>query len=346
MAGTWTTQNKVIPSAYVNFLANKPMGITVGERGTVMLMMELTGNTADKIYTVTATENNLTAQATGTNKTMIDMVLENASVCKIYVLKDTHEPTDVDNALSTLKLQDFDVLAYPYTTSENITKIVTWVKSMNEDEGAGIVGVLAGDKTDSEYITNVKQGVVLGDGENTSLTKEQFVPWVAGATAGATISESLTGKAVLNAVDVSPRMTRTEMETAIKNGEFILKVDNAQNVSVVYDINSLTTVTTEKPKMFQKNRLIRLVSTIRKDIATVFETNYMGKINNNELGRSLFKSALVDYFKELERLEAIENFNADDIEIKKGYDNDSVVVDVAIQTVDSVEKLYMTVNLQ
>ena len=39
------------------------------------------------------------------------------------------------------------------------------------------------------------------------------------------------------AIDVDPRMTKTEMEAAVKAGKFIFKVDRSQNVTVVYDIN-------------------------------------------------------------------------------------------------------------
>ena len=33
MAGTWESQNKVIPGAYINILTNTPLSITAGERG-------------------------------------------------------------------------------------------------------------------------------------------------------------------------------------------------------------------------------------------------------------------------------------------------------------------------
>ncbi|MFR1058916.1 MAG: hypothetical protein ACLSEY_00015 [Enterocloster sp.] len=45
----------------------------------------------------------------------------------------------------------------------------------------------------------------------------------------------------MGAIDVDPRMTKAEMENAVKAGKLIFKADSAQNVTVVYDINSLTT---------------------------------------------------------------------------------------------------------
>jgi len=41
----------------------------------------------------------------------------------------------------------------------------------------------------------------------------------------------------------------------------------------------------------------------------------------------------------------IQNFEAEDVSVTEGNDVDSVIVDVAIQPVDSIEKIYMTVNV-
>ena len=53
-------------------------------------------------------------------------------------------------------------------------------------------------------------------------------------------------------------MKRSDREAAIAAGKFIFIVDNEQNVTVDYDINSLTTLSDAKTKAFQKNRFIRL----------------------------------------------------------------------------------------
>ena len=42
---------------------------------------------------------------------------------------------------------------------------------------------------------------------------------------------------------------------------------------------------------------------------------------------------------------AVQDFETDDVVVVAGIDSDAVVVTVAIQPVDSVEKIYMTVNL-
>ena len=71
----------------------------------------------------------------------------------------------------------------------------------------------------------------------------------------------------------------------------------------------------------------------------------MGKVNNNADGRSLLKAALVDYFVTLQSMSAIQNFEPDDVTVDAGTDTDAVVVNAYIQPVDSIEKIYVTVNL-
>ena len=40
-----------------------------------------------------------------------------------------------------------------------------------------------------------------------------------------------------------------------------------------------------------------------------------------------------------------QNFEADDVAVSPGNSGDSVVIDVALQPVDSIEKIYMTVTV-
>jgi len=140
-------------------------------------------------------------------------------------------------------------------------------------------------------------------------------------------------------------MTKTEMEAAITAGEFIFKVDSAQNVTAVYDINSLTTTTAEKGAQFKKNRIIRTIDGINNDIVEIFESGYVGKVNNNADGRSLLRATLIEYFNELQRLAAIQNFTAEDVTVSAGTASDAVLIECYIQPIDSVEKMYITVNL-
>lgn len=97
--------------------------------------------------------------------------------------------------------------------------------------------------------------------------------------------------------------------------------------------------------MFTKNRILRTLDNIRNDITTIYESSYIGKINNDANGRNLLKASLAEYFAELQNMAAVQNFDPADITVEAGVDSDAVVVTAFIQPVDSVEKIYITVNL-
>lgn len=346
MAGTWGSQNKALPGAYINIRTNEPLSITPGERGTVVILQEMSAGTDGAMYLVTATEADWPDNATAADKKLAAEALKKAKTVLVYKLKASHKAVDVTAALAALKTVQFNVLCYPYDgegEEANKAAIVTWIKAMREDEGVKCQAVLANHAADSEGIINVAQGIVMAG--NQELTAAEATAWVAGATAGASITTSNTGMVYAGAVDVKPRMTKSEMEAAIAAGKFIFKVDTAQNVSVVYDINSFTKATVDKGKVFMKNRVIRTIDNIANDITKIFEANYVGKVNNNADGRSLLKASLVDYFTTLQNLGAVQNFEVGDVTVSAGTDSDAVVIDAAVQPVDSVEKIYITVNL-
>lgn len=345
MAGTWESQNKVLPGAYINIRTNQPLSITPGDRGTVVILQELSVGTDGEMYTITATDQVYPEGAAGADKKLVTEALKKAKTVVLCKLPADHDADAVSVILKKLETMSFNTICYPYDTGKDEvkTRIVSWIKAMREQEGVKCQAVLANHTADYEGLIHVAQGITLSD--SSVLSAAEVTAWVAGATAGAGITTSNTGMVYEGAVDVSPRMTKTEQEAAVTAGKFIFKVDSAQNVTAVYDINSLTTVTVEKGKMFTKNRVIRTIDNIANDITSIFESNYVGKVNNNEDGRSLLKASLVDYFVTLENMGAVQNFVSDDVEIIKGTDSDAVVVTANIQPVDSVEKIYITVNL-
>ena len=348
MAGIWESQNKVIPAAYINLVTNTPLSITAGDRGTVALAQELSVGDDGAIYRITATEANYPENATAADKKLANLALLGAKTVLLYKLPPNHTDDHVEAMLAKLKTEDANVIVYPYlksTTSASTAQqtIANWVKAMQEEEGKNITAVLTNYVADSQYVINNVQGVTLSDGS--TLTAAETGAWIGGVTAGAKITESNTARKFVGAIDVTPRMTKTEMETAIKAGKLILTVDKSQNVTVVADVNSPTSTTQTLGDIMKQNRSVRTACGIREDIGTVWDSNIKGKYNNNEEGRSIFKSALVEYFADLERRGAIQNFSADDITVEAGTAINAVVVTVAVQLVGSMEIAYITVNL-
>lgn len=244
--------------------------------------------------------------------------------------------------LTAIEPYDFDIMIYDGDDSTTLTAMQSFIERIcSNGQYAQLVASFS-TAPDSQYIINVQSGLVLPD--NVTLTPQQTCWWVGGAEAGASYNETLTYATHPTAVAPSPVLTNTEVEEALSSGELVMTAD-FDTVHIEQDINSLTTYTQALGKIFRKNRLIRLCNTIANDIYQQFSANYLGVVNNNEAGRNLFKSAIVGYMLTLQGQEAIQNFSADDVEVLAGTDNDSIIVNVAIQSVDSVEKIYMTVTV-
>ena len=236
----------------------------------------------------------------------------------------------------------FDILIYDGDEETVRTNLAAFIKRLCEENGQYCQLVASGFETppDSRYVIGVESGVTLSDG--TTLTSNQTCWWVGGAEAGANASQSLTYASYPGAVDVSPRMTSTQIAAALGDGELVLSEEFGK-VKIEQDINSLTTFTADIHKEFRKNKVVRLCNSIANDLYLNFSQNYIGIVNNNETGRGLFKSAIVAYLLELQGNQAIQNFDAADVEVLPGTELDSIVVNIAIQPVDAVEKIYMTV---
>jgi len=247
--------------------------------------------------------------------------------------------------LAAIEVQDFNTMALTSDDPTLKSLYVSFVKRMREDEGKKIQVVMPNyPDADYEGVISVKNGVILSDGTVIDATKA--VAWVAGATAGAEMNESLTYMAYDDAVDVDIRYTNTQIIEALNNGEFIFTPSDGKAI-VEQDINTLTSFTPTKGKQFRKNRVIRVLDGIAVDFKRIFENYYIGKVNNNEDGRNLFKNECINYLTTLQNIAAIQNFDSQtDITVQQGSESDSVVVELYVQPVDSVEKLYFTIKIR
>lgn len=245
--------------------------------------------------------------------------------------------------LTNIEPYKFDILVYDGTDATTQAAFASFVERMAKENGQYSQLVTANmSGANSRFVVNVVTGATLADG--TVLTAPQVCWWAGGALAGAGYNESLTYASYVGAVESSPPMTNTEKISALNAGNWVLFTEDGV-VKVLQDINSLTAFTPDIGKVYRKNRTIRLCNTIANDVYREFSTNYIGLINNNSNGRMMFKSAIVNYMLTLQGQQAIQNFTADDVEVLPGEDNDAIVINLKIQTVDSVEKIYMTVTV-
>lgn len=244
-----------------------------------------------------------------------------------------------------LKRKEWQCMAIQTSDQETLNPLIlSFIKECNDDLGKNVQAVCYDYSTaDYEGIIKVDQGFVAG---TETVSEEMFPLWVAGVTAGANVDESNTAAVVQDATDIIGYYDNNQIIEKLKAGWFVLSDRQDGAIVVEQDINSLHTFTPDKNKPFSKNRVIRTLGEISNQAALVFNMNYKGKVDNNDFGRNLYKSELINILDTLQDMGAVQNFGgAEDISVMQGTDIDAVVVEFTIQPVDAMEKLYMTVEV-
>ena len=250
--------------------------------------------------------------------------------------------TEYSAFLTVMESQTFQILIYDGTDSTIKEAYAAFIKRMRENSGKKCQAVMSGIESNSEAVISVKNGVVLTDG--TTLTPEKTTWWVGGAEAGANYSESLVYAQYPSAVNVSPRLTSAEKDEALEKGQ-LLFFEEFGTVKIMSDINTLTSYTSDKGEAFSLNQVIRIADTLASDIYKNFSQNYIGKTQNNATGRDLLKSWIVGYLNEIQANGGIQNFESDDVTVEAGNALNAVVINLAVQPVAAVEKIYITATL-
>lgn len=246
---------------------------------------------------------------------------------------------------SLLDTQNFQCLAmYDITTSGLPALIKDKIQIWREQRGKKVQAVVY-DYTSADYegIISVNQGFKTStETVDTSL----FPLWVASMTAGAEVNKSLTAEVVKDGVEIINPILEDEIEDALNAGRFVLSYRQDGAVCVEKDINTLHTFTVDKNYAFSKNRVIRCLDEIGNSCALIFNRNYAGKVDNDPIGRNQYKTELIAFIDTLVGIRAVTDFDgAQDVTVLPSEAVDAVVVDLLVQPVDSMEKLYMTVNV-
>lgn len=231
---------------------------------------------------------------------------------------------DYIQATEAFETQDFHVLTLDGVTDAALrTSITAWLKRVR-NEGKGIIATLGGTAAediaadavnkavarstaiDYEGIVNVGTGAKMN---GKSYSSAQVAAWVAGLIAGQSLKESTT-YAASPFEDVTRRWTRSEQETGVQNGVFLL-VHDGRKVKVLRGVNSLVSLREGQNKGWKKIRKIRVMDQINADLQRTAEDNYIGKVNNTEEGRLALISAGKQYLQSLAMENIIESTGFD-----------------------------------
>lgn len=213
-------------------------------------------------------------------------------------------------------------------------------KNMRDNCGVKFQTVMFDTDENYEGIINVVNTV-----KDEGAAAAALVYWVGGAEAGCEINRSITNKLYDGEYDIDAAYKQSELEKGINEGRFMFHRVGS-DIRVLTDINCFTEFTADKGKDFASNQVIRVLDQTGNDIAVLFNTKYLGKVQNNNAGRLSFWNDIVTYNKKLEALTAIEDFDSKDVTVIAGDDKTSVIVNNSITPAAAMEKLYMTVIVQ
>lgn len=429
--GTFLTQNKILPGAYINFISAARASATLSDRGVAALPLELSWGADDAVFTVTAEEfqkdslkifgypfdhaglkglrdlfrhihtghfyklmntgvaaQNLyaTAKFRGVrgndlrvtvapnvdNPATMDVstFLDTMLVDRQTVLPSTDNLRDnswlvwktnvvlvptagspltggsngvavtgaqYQAALDALESYNFNTLGCLAVSGPIVELFVQFTRRMRDTVGVKFQTVVYRTLADYEGVISVENAVLDAGALPTSL-----VFWATGAQAGTPVNRSLTNRRYNGEFTVDTNYKQSELESGILAGRFMFhKVGD--NVRVLTDINTFVTVTDEKSKDFSSNQTIRVIDQIANDIASLFNTKYLGNVPNDAAGRVSLWNDIVTHHKQLQSIRAIDEFNPDLVTVERGTDRNAVVVHDVVMPVSAMEKLYMTV---
>lgn len=245
---------------------------------------------------------------------------------------------DYQTFLDKLESYQFNTLGCLSTEKELIDLFVQYTKRMRDDTGAKFQTVVYQNAADYEGIISIENACIED-------TEASLVYWVTGASAGCPVNRSNTNKIYDGEYQVNVDYKQSQLEKGIQSGQFFFH-RVGEEIRVLEDVNTFVSTTVDKNEDFSSNQVVRVLDQIGNDIAVLFNTKYLGKVQNNETGRMAFWNDLVTYHKQLELLQAIENFSAEDLIVEKGDDKKSVKVTNPVTPISAMSKLYMTVVVQ
>ena len=252
----------------------------------------------------------------------------------------TVDGTSYQTALDKFEAYAFNTLVCPTSDGTTIALFEAYTKRMRDDIGAKFQTIVYRSAADYEGVINLENMVT-----DAGVAPESLVYWVGGAQAAAQINRSTTNKVYDGEYTVNVDYKQSELEDGIKSGKYMFHRVGSE-IRVLNDINSLVTFTSEKGEDFALNQVIRVLDQVANDIAVLFNTKYLGKIQNNASGRVSLWGDVVAYNRELETLQAVEDFDPDEVSVEAGADKQSVTVTNPITPVAAMTKLYMTVQVR
>lgn len=302
------------------FIVKTVLGTAVVDEQTVKTAENLTANDFVKFKSSAALEATASAPLTGGTNGTVD-------------------GTAHQTYLEKIESYTYNTMGAAVTDETTKSLYASFAKRLRDEMGIKFQLVLYNKAADYYGTISVKNKVLDDKWNEASL-----VYWVTGVSAGCEINKSSQNKKYDGEFTVEADYTQNELKAAIRNGEYTLhKVGG--DIRVLEDINTMITTSDTQGDVFKDNQTVRVIDQIGNDIAVLFNTKYLGVVPNDAAGRISLWADIVAHHRQLEQIRAIEGFEDSSVVVEQGSTKKSVVVSDSVTVVNTMSKLYMTVNI-
>ena len=285
-----------LPSVIINFKETRITAIKRGERGIVALILK-DSSVQELTSHVLITVSEIPESLSDTNKEQVELTFIGyqtppKKVILVVIPEDAENYNDATNYLETIR---WDYLAIPAIETSDVTKIATWIKSLNDTIDKKCKVVLPNSKSDHECVINFTTNNIVT--ATKTYTTAEYCSRMAGMFAGTPMTISATFAPLPEVLDFD-KMTKSEMDKAIEAGELILYNDG-EKVKIARAVNSFVTTVQGKGDSFKKIKLVDAMHMIHDDIKKTAEDSYLGKYANSYDNKCLLVTAIQAYLDQL-----------------------------------------------
>lgn len=242
---------------------------------------------------------------------------------------------DWQDALNALDRFTYNVLGVVSKDDTVKELCIAYTKRMREEVGVKIQCVVY-KKNNADH-----EGVISVENKAVDTAEESMVYWATGAAAGCKVHQSLDNKVYDGEFVADVNYTQAQLAEGIDAGKFMFHLVG-DDVRVLVDINTHTTVTNEKNEDFKNNQVIRVLDQIGNDFAAVFNEKFLGIEPNDNAGRIALRTEFKKILKELERMRATQNLTDEDITVTAGEGKGKVTGGARVNPVTAMRELYLT----
>lgn len=229
---------------------------------------------------------------------VVDAFLGSPSKVYTVAIPTSDSFADAKATLDTLK---FNYLCYLSATNQ--ASVATYVKDFNKNSKTRrIKGVVFANAADDDHVINFTNTKVtrLTGGE---VNGNEYLARVAGLLAGMPFSRTSTYYLLK---DLKSVVEPSDVDAAVSDGEFVI-INDYGEVKVARGVNSLQTLPEKvKSEEFKKIAIIDGADTVLEDIASAFQSDYIGKFKNSLDNQMLLVANINEYLLQLAKEEVLD----------------------------------------